>query len=156
MSVDALAFGSVQVRPTQGTPVPESVTVCVVNVPAPVESLKTSEAVSLAVVSDVVDGINVSVTMQLLPAGTAVPATHVVPAPPVMVKSEEFVPVTDMLVKFRGLVPTFVLLSVTTIDGKVGSGGCSGKGAFTGTIVPNETLPVERLAPVPVPESEAL
>ena len=105
-------LATVGVRQTIGmpeeTPVPVSITVCVLGVAL---STKLSEAFSAAAV----DGLNVSVTVQLPPATTALPTVHVVA---MMAKSAPFVPETlGALVKLRGAVPVFI--SVTIIEGLV-------------------------------------
>jgi hypothetical protein len=92
-------------------------------VPAPVESWKVREADSLAVVSEVVDGMKRTVTVHPVPAATGVPTAHVVDAPLTIVKSLAFVPVTEMLLMLRAAL-TFVFVSVTGIVGKVGAGPC--------------------------------
>ncbi len=90
-------------------PVPDSPTVCVAGVAL---SLKLSIALS----APVVDGVNVSVTVQLIPAGTGVPKIHAeaLDEEETMAKSDALVPMTDgLLLNVSDCAPEFV--RVTTL-----------------------------------------
>jgi hypothetical protein len=120
----------------EGVPVPVSMTLCELGVAL---SAKFSEALS----PEAVEGLKVSVTVQLPPATTGVPTLHEFA---VMEKSALFVPVmAGALVKFNDAVPVFI--SVTII------------GAL---VTPCVTDPNPRLAgswtdgAVPVPLSDTL
>ncbi len=118
----------------EGVPVPVRETLCVLGVAL---SVKLRDANS----AEVVEGLNVSVTVQLPPAATGDPVTHVAP---VMTKSAAFAPETlGLLVKFRGAAPVFI--SVTVIGPVVTPCMAGPKGRLPGRVT---------LGAVPVPVSE--
>jgi len=92
---------------------------------------------------EAVEGLNVTMTVQLPPATTGVATEQVVA---VMAKSAAFVPDTDgAAVKFRGAVPVFI--SVTVIAALVTPCDCVPNGKLAGRVTAGA---------VPVPVSETV
>ncbi len=132
--------GSVPGRLTTGAggtvPVPVSETLCVAGVAL---SAKLSDAASAANV----EGLNVSVTVQLPLAATGEAVEQVMP---VIAKSAAFVPETlGLLVKFSGAAPVFI--SVTIIAGLVTPFTTEPNGKLAGRVT---------VGVVPVPVSETV
>jgi hypothetical protein len=128
---DTLA-GSPPTPGPAGVPVPASETVCI---PVPALSVKTK----VALAGPVVEGLNVSTTMQLTPGASACPAVHVEEA--AMENAVAFVPVmfglaAPLLLRVSVTVPVFISVTVTGIPVPP-----------TGT-EPNCTVPVGRLTVV--------